>query len=277
MSNSIRVFMSMIVLYVGTIAVALCAAWKHIVTPGLGGGLGALELSMQSAFIFIAVFAVFTYVMVRFARVARYSLAFFLMVALIAGAQFVFAAITPMPYSLLAGVLIAFLAWRVPLVIIHNIAIIFGIGGISGIIGLSLTPLIASAFLALLSIYDIYSVYRSRHMVVMAGRMMQSGAVFGFLVPARIRTFFKKRSVAIQERNVMVLGSGDIGIPLILAVSALSQSVGAALMISGFSLVGVSVMHWLFSRQERTAPMAALPPIAVSAILGYALAISLGI
>jgi presenilin-like A22 family membrane protease len=51
----------------------------------------------------------------------------------------------------------------------------------------------------------------------------------------------------------------------------------AALFVAGGALVGVLIMQWLFLHQKRQAPMAALPPIAVCAILGYAIAIYLGI
>ncbi len=86
-----------------------------------------------------------------------------------------------------------------------------------------------------------------------------------------------RRDEALQTRAVMMLGSGDIGLPLVLATSAVSTSIGAAVMVAGASLIGISTMHWLFVHQERPAPMAALPPIAVSAILGYLLAILLGV
>jgi presenilin-like A22 family membrane protease len=139
-------------------------------------------------------------------------------------------------------------------------------------LGLSITPLVALVLLAGLSVYDIVSVYRTRHMVALANRMIASGSVFGFLVPARLSGFLMRRSDALNARSVMVLGSGDIGLPLVLATSALSQSIGAAILVAVFALVGVMLMHWLFVHQDRPRPMAALPPIAMAAILGYATA-----
>lgn len=86
-----------------------------------------------------------------------------------------------------------------------------------------------------------------------------------------------RRDEAIRSRAVMMLGSGDIGLPLVLATSAVSQSIAAAVIVAGASLIGITVMHWLFVHQERPAPMAALPPIAVSAVLGYLLAVLIGV
>lgn len=278
-SEKLRITFASLTLYTITIVVSLTAAWQHIVRPALAGGVGPLELTWQNAVLFALVFAVFTFVMVRFVRVAHVSLAFFLFVALVAGSQFILAAWVPSPYDLIGALAVAFVLWMVPRVVVHDIAIILGIGGIAAVLGLSITPLVACVLLAGLSLYDIVSVYRTRHMIALAKRMITSGSVFGFLVPARLSGFWMRRSDALnamptgrQARSVMVLGSGDIGLPLVLATSALSQSIGAAVLISIFALLGVMLMHWLFAHQHRPAPMAALPPIAVSAILGYALA-----
>jgi len=277
MNEKTRIFAHSLVLYIATAALAIAAAWAHVADPSIAGAVGPLELTIENGLIFLGVFILFTYLMVRFVRVAHVSLSFFLAVALIAGSQFIFSSWLPVPWDIAAAVGVAVLLWRVPRVWVHDIAIVLGIGGIAGVLGLSLTPLVACALLALLAVYDIVSVYRTRHMVTLANRMLDSGAVFGFLVPATFRGFLARRDDALQARSVMMLGSGDIGLPLVLATSAVSQSIGAAVLVAGFSLAGVSAMHWLFAHQRNPAPMAALPPIAVSAILGYTAAVILGI
>ncbi len=277
MNDKTRIFLFSIGMYVVTLALALTAAWQHVLHPALEGGIAPLELTAQNGFIFIGVFVVFTFLMVRFIRFAHVSLSFFLVIALIAGTRFILSAWIPLPYDILGAVALAVLYKFVPRVIVHDTAIILGISGLGALLGQSMTPIVAMILLAALSIYDIVSVYRTRHMVTLANHMLSSGAVFGFLVPANASKFFMRTGEALDTRSVMMLGSGDIGLPLVLATSAISQSVGAAVMVGAFSIVGVSIMHWLFAHQERPAPMAALPPIAVSAILGYALAIALGI
>ena len=264
-------------MYAMTAAIALTAAWQHVIRPQTAGLVQPLELTLGNGLIFLAVFVAFTVLMVRFVRAARVSLSFFLAIALIAGTQFILSAWLPSLWSIIGAVGVAGLLWRMPRVFMHDIAIMLGIGGIAGVLGLSMTPLVACALLAALSLYDVVSVYRTRHMVTLATRMMESGAVFGFLVPASVAGFLSRRDDALRAREVMMLGYGDIGLPLVLATSAVSQSIGAAVSVAVFSLVGVGVMHWLFSHQDRPAPMAALPPIAVAAILGYAIAIAVGI
>lgn len=277
MSDKVRIFAGSFTMYAITMAISLTAAWQHVIHPALTGGVGQLDLNVQTGIIFVAVFIVFTTVMVRFPGFARYLLSFFLFLTLIAGAQFILSAWIVWPYDILGAALVVIVLWAVPRVIVHDVAIILGIGGLAALLGLSITPLVACVMLSALSVYDILSVYRTRHMVVLAGRMLETGAVFGFLVPARLGGFFMRRDDALNARAVMMLGSGDIALPLVLATSAVSQSIGAAVMVAGASLIGVSVMHWLFAHQERPAPMAALPPIAACAILGYLLAILLGV
>lgn len=273
----IRIFLFTSVLYAATMAIGLIAAWRQAIAPAAVSLVAPLELTPLNIAVFVAVFAVFTLLMVRFVRTARLSLAGLLMIALIAGAQFVFGAWVSWPGNLALALLLVLLLRLAPFVLVHDLAIAVGIGGIAAVLGLSITPPVAAVLLCLLSVYDIWSVYRTKHMVTLAGRMMSSGAVFGFLVPARARDFLLRRDGALNARAVMMLGSGDIGLPLVLAASAVSQSIVAALMVAGCSMIGLLVMHWLFLRQEMPAPMAALPPIAVSAILGYVAAVLLGI
>jgi presenilin-like A22 family membrane protease len=272
-SDKLRIAFTSLTLYAATIAVALTAAWQHLASPVLVGGVGPLELTWQNGILFALVFAVFTFVMVKFVRVAHASLALFLFIALVVGSQFILAAWVPSPYDIIGALLVALVLWAVPRVLVHDIAIILGIGGIAAVLGLSITPLVACVLLAGLSVYDIVSVYRTRHMVALANRMISSGSVFGFLVPARLSGFLMRRDDALNARSVMVLGSGDIGLPLVLATSALSQSINGAILISVFALGGVMLMHYLFAHQDQPRPMAALPPIAAAAIIGYALSI----
>lgn len=277
MKPTLRIFYFCGILYAATSALALMATSYHIANPQELGLVRPVEITLENGLIFAAVFILFTFVMIRFVRTARISLSMLLSVALIAGAQFIFSMWLPTSMSIIGAVAVVALLRLLPLVIIHDIAILLGIAGIAGILGLSITPLVACGLLAALSVYDVISVYRTRHMVALAGRMVEAGAIFGFLIPATVTGFFARRDTAMQSRSVMMLGSGDIGLPLILATSAVSQSLSVAVVVVLFSLAGVLIMQRLFARQQESAPMAALPPIALSAILGYLTAILSGI
>jgi presenilin-like A22 family membrane protease len=274
--SKIKIAFNMLVLYGLTFTLGIAAAFQHVIRPATGT-VAPLEPTLGNILVFAAVFLIFTAVMVRYARVATVSLRLFLFLALAAGAQFVLAGWVSPWYSIGSALVLVALVRLVPIVLVHDTALVIGIAGVAGVMGLSINPLMACVLLAALSVYDIISVYRTRHMVALAGRMMASGAVFGFLVPARIKGFFMPTRAALDTKQVMMLGSGDIGLPLVLAASAVSTSIAASVMVAGFSLLGLVLMQWIFMHQEKPLPMAALPPIAMSAVLGYVLAILLGI
>lgn len=276
MSAKTSILLFTTLLYAATIALGIAAAGRLAVSPE-APELLQLELTLADAAIFLAVFVLFTFVILRFARIARPSLNIFLTLVMLIGARYVFAAWLPAPWDWAAALGVALLGRLWPRVLAHDLAIGLGIAGISGLLGLSLTPPAAVVLLAVLSMYDIYSVYRSRQMVALAGRMLESGAVFGFLVPAKPHIFFRKVSEALDARSVMMLGSGDIGLPLVLAASAVTQSYGAAAAIGIGALLGMLLMQWLWMRQAKPLPMAALPPIAAFSILGYLVAVLLGL
>jgi presenilin-like A22 family membrane protease len=276
MSPRARILFFTTILYAVTLALGVAAASRLALAPG-GPALPHLELNVSDAAIFLAVFALFTFVLVKFARFSRWALGVFLIAALVMGARYVLAAWVPEPYSLFGAAAVILSMRFVHRVIMHDVAIVLGIAGVSTLLGLSITPLIAVVLLSLLSLYDIYSVYRSKHMVALAGRMLESGTVFGILVPARPVVFFHDVRRALSERSVMMLGSGDIGLPIVLAASSVTSSLGAAVVSSVGAVLGMVLMQALWMRQERPAPMAALPPIAAGAILGYLIATLSGI
>lgn len=273
----LRIILITAILYAITLALGLTTAWQHIVQPNVDTLVSPLAFSWADIVVFIFAMATFTFVMVRSARVAKVSLSFLMMAALLGGTQFIFSSWFGWPASGLAALAVVATMMLVPIVAVHDAAIILGIAGIAAVLGLSLTPITSVVLLAVLSIYDIISVYRTKHMVQLAGRMIQSGAVLGFLVPARLGVFLHHRRRALGERSVLLLGSGDIGLPIVLMVSTVSQSIPAALFVAGGALLGVLLMQIIFMHQRHPAPMAALPPIALMSTLGYIVAILLNV
>lgn len=195
----------------------------------------------------------------------------FLILVIISGSQIVFSSFIASPQYLFLsfGLLIAYLFYRN--VLIHNIAIIVGIAGISAIVGLSITPKFGVFLLVLLSFYDIIAVYKTKHMIKMAKSMIQSGAIFGFVVPSKFEGFISTREDARAKigSDFMILGSGDIGLPLIMICSLVRISMDTAILTAVFSLIGLLFTHLIFVNQKERKPMAALPPIATMTIIGY--------
>lgn len=279
MRPNASLFLKELLLYASTVAIGIFAAWRHVMraTPS---PLPPLDVTPGNILLMVAVFIIFLLIILRLRRVGRWVLHLTLAGAMFMGTRFVAAAFVQPPLDIVAGTISALGALAairgIPMVLPHDLAIMFGIAGISALLGASLTPTVAAVLLAVLSLYDIYAVFRSRHMVAMADRMIESGAVFGFLIPMHWRDLFLTGHQAMKGERVMLLGSGDVGLPLVLAASAVSTSLGAALGAGLGSLLGLGVMHWLFISGKGRA-MAALPPVAAGAIIGYLVATLLGV
>ncbi len=213
----------------------------------------------------------------RVPRFARWLFWTFLSLLIVSGTQIVALPFVPSPWDMgfAVGLFILFLTLKN--VLIHNIAIIFAIAGVGAFIGLEITPSMAILAFVFLSFYDIIAVYKTRHMVHMAEGMIRSGAIFGFIIPATFKLFFASREEA-QARvgdDFMILGSGDIGLPVIFVSSLVRQSLIEAIIVAIAAMVGLLLTHLLFMSQTKRQPMAALPPIATMTILGYVLSLLL--
>jgi len=189
----------------------------------------------------------------------------------IGGSQIVFGSLISFPFDVIASLLLVVLYLFYRNILVHNLAIIIGIAGLSTVIGLIITPNLGVIMLVLLSFYDIIAVYQTKHMIHMARSMIQSGAIFGFVIPSQFRGFISSKDEARARlgRDFMILGSGDIGLPLIMVCSLVSISLTSAVITAVFSLVGLLFTHLIFINQKERKPMAALPPIATMTIIGY--------
>ena len=235
---------------------------KNIVEP---------SFSWSSVIIFIIFAAIFSTVVVRFKSLGAVFFKFLLTLVVFSGSQLVFGSIVSSPWdiTLALGSVSIFLFIRN--VLVHNIGMILGIAGVSSMLGITVSPLTAVALLGILSFYDILAVYWTKHMVYLAKGMMESGAIFGFIIPFNLRDIFYHSYEAKHKigEKFMILGSGDIGLPLVLASSVAFVSISQALIICLFALAGLFLTHLIFINQSGRRPMAALPPIATLTIIGY--------
>lgn len=227
----------------------------------------------------MAVFVLFFIFAFRYKRAGRFFFRSFLLIIIFGGTQFIagafdFARQSDYALDLIFAGLVLILFLSVRNVFMHNAGVVLGIAGIGALTGLSVSPNTAVIFLVILSFYDILAVYKTKHMVQMAKSMLESGAVFGFLVPLTFQGFFsgKKEAYARAGEQFMILGSGDTAVPLILASSLAKTSLTQAVIVGLFSCMGLFLTHLIFINQAKRTPMAALPPIATMAIIGYLIA-----
>ncbi len=269
-------FLKEALLFGSTLALGIFVSSRYV------AGLVPVQMLQTSALRFsdvVSFFAILAIVWVlsRIPRVSFWMFWAFLSLLILSGTQIVALPFVVFPWNLLVAVVLLILFLAVKNVLFHDIAIICAIAGVGAVIGLEITPMIGVIAFVALSFYDIIAVYKTRHMVHMAEGMIKSGAIFGFIIPATFGLFFAHRREA-QARvgdKFMILGSGDIGLPVIFASSLVRQSIPEAIIVAIAALVGLLVTHILFVSQTKRQPMAALPPIATLTILGYVLSLLL--
>ena len=261
------------VLFGLTLALGLYAAYRYSLDLADIVQEGMVKFTFTDLVVLIILFIAIFFV-ARHKRVARFSFRFFLILVVFSGTQVVLGTILPSPWDLLFAVLFT-LVFSIGInVLVHDLGIILGIAGIAAVFGLSISVEFGLILLVALSLYDIVAVYVTKHMVTMARNMLEGGAVFGFLIPFEFKGFLygKDEARAGIGENFMILGSGDIGLPLIFAVSLVKVSLASAIITAAFSLLGLFLTHILFLNQEKRRTMAALPPIATMTIIGYLIA-----
>lgn len=266
----LSLFVKEVILFGITLALGLYAAYHYSLDFIDIVQEGAARFTLTDLVVLLILFSAIFFIS-RHKRIARFSFKFFLILIVFSGTQVILGTILPSPWDLAVSILFALIFSMGVNVLVHNLGIVLGVGGIAAVFGLSISIKFGLVMLVALSLYDIVAVYVTKHMVTMAKSMIESGAVFGFLIPFQFRGFLHSRNeaqVGIGE-NFMILGSGDIGLPVIFAVSLIRTSLASAIIAAAFSLLGLFLTHILFLNQGKRRAMAALPPIATMTIIGY--------
>ncbi|MFA6907902.1 MAG: presenilin family intramembrane aspartyl protease [Candidatus Micrarchaeia archaeon] len=158
-----------------------------------------------------------------------------------------------------------------------NAAAIISSAGVGAIFGFSLGFLPAVIFTILLSIYDYIAVFKTRHMVEMARELSTrqlSFAVTAKDVPERKQN--EKIEVYVERANRegdrLDLGTGDLSVPAMVAVSA--YTLGPNGLVYSFAVATGSTIALYallkFVSKERVF-LPALPPICLGGMLGLLL------
>lgn len=230
----------------------------------------ALDFTRNDLIVFGLFLILFIFIARRFSHRASGFYKFIFAVAIIFGSQAVLSLFFGVFWGFISAILLALLVFKSKIVLIHNLSVILAIAGIGAVFGLSITPLFAVFLLIFLSFYDIIAVYKTGHMVRMAKEMIKSRAIFGIVLPQKRKGWFESLENVWPGGEFMILGSGDIAMPLILVASIIpSSGLLDALIVMLASFVGLFLTFYLFISQKKRKPMAALPPIAVASIVGY--------
>ncbi len=184
--------------------------------------------------------------------------------------------------STLAGLGVAVLAvafaillyYNNPRVLAFDLILAIGLAGISASIGFGFRPVAVLVVLVCLSLYDIAAVYLTGHMVRIGKALLRRKAFFAMILPESPSGLLARISALGPDKGFSFLGTGDMVLPALL-VSSVTVTAGIlpALVVAVGAAVGLAVTHAIFISQKVRKPMAALPPIAAGAMLGYAFSV----
>ncbi len=167
--------------------------------------------------------------------------------------------------ALVAAVFIVGL-FLLPLVWMHDLIVLFAGAGIGAIFGLQFHWTFAAILLVILSLYDIIAVFVTRHMVTLAHELIKRSCTFALIIPEHIAQFRASLMAVGPGSGFLILGGGDIVLPMFLTASAYAARPLAGWSAIGGMCIGVFLNHlWLtWSR----VPLPALPLISLGGILG---------
>jgi presenilin-like A22 family membrane protease len=142
------------------------------------------------------------------------------------------------------------------------------------ILGISLAAPLVAILLLLLAVYDAVSVYKTKHMLVLAEAILNSGLPLVLIVPRRGYRNGEKVKIVKEgsqgERRAFYIGLGDLVLPGTLSVSIYStlgfEGVPVLFAVWLGTLVGFVVLSAFVSRGK---PQAGLPFLCCGAVLGY--------
>ena len=236
---------------------------------------GEFEAAPISWWQFLLAFGIGTAVILGLIRIMHGGLflRIFFLLALFSGTLITLNVFLNNALSIILSLLLVAAYGFYPYVWFHNLVLILTLPGVAAVLGASLTPYVAVILLIFMSVYDYIAVYKTKHMVKMAKAMIAGRAIFAMIYPEHWHGFKMRVNEAHPGEGFMMLGTGDFVFPIIMATSAYAVSELAAWMVLATSLLGLLLMHLIFSLQKVRRPMPALPPLAAFAILGFLVAI----
>jgi len=180
------------------------------------------------------------------------------------------------PFGVAAALLIIAARYLKPTVIVQNIALIIALAGVSAQLAMFFNTTTLVMVLIVASVYDYIAVFKTKHMVTMFTGMMEKGVTLAMVIPDKGKftdkvdaTLMRKKGET-ETRHVLI-GSGDIAFPSILAVSVFAEySLMSAVAVMLGSMVGLWFDSAWVERNKK--PMPALPAITFFSLLALGLA-----
>ena len=152
---------------------------------------------------------------------------------------------------------------------LHNILLLIALAAAASVFGYLVSPLIFMIFMIIVSVYDVLAV-RLGFMVWMADKLSDSSSLPAFIFPKKVKEvgldikevqFSELKKEASEKREHTILGGGDIGFPLMLAVSVYFEyGLDGAILVGACALIGIMGAFLVQQYWLKGKPMPALPP-----------------
>jgi presenilin-like A22 family membrane protease len=176
-----------------------------------------------------------------------------------------------------AGILLAW--WFTPFIWLHNSMLLLTLVSLGAVFGTMVSPWTVLVVMLVIAIYDYLSV-RLGYMQWMAKKLSLSDTLPAFFIPSaisdwktsikgsRVKEIFEPK----EEKEFSILGGGDIFFPLWLAASVwFAAGINAALVMGGFTLLGLAAVYVIHFYFQKGRPTPALPALFVACLLGLVL------
>jgi len=260
---------------------------EYAITAGVSSSVGS----------FVIAFLIATTILIVLLKVFKRAMMFKIMLALLIflGSEMVLSTLLIKLFAtapiLLLGIslveiiaistalILAVIRFVYPTVFVQNFTMTLAIAGIGASLGLILPLGAVVLILILLSVYDYVAVYKTKHMVKMFKNLLSRNVPLSLVIPGKLKHFNTKVDDAMPgsdskgERKFMMLGTGDIAFPIILAVSAARHSLFAGVSVLFGAFFGITLVYSFLLRSKGGA-IPALPPIALCTLLTLIISLS---
>ena len=183
----------------------------------------------------------------------------------------------PLPLAVTMAVVIGAFWFLIPLVWLHDLALILALTSLGAVFGRFITPWTVMILISLLAVYDFLAV-RFGFMTWMADKMAKIDALPAVIIPKDYSGWnlnLKQDGVTdlletkSADRKYSILGGGDIAFPCILTASVyFAQGMTPAVVMAVFGLLGLASAYAIQAIFLKGKPIPALPPIAVFTLVG---------
>ena len=183
----------------------------------------------------------------------------------------------PYPLAVMIGVAVGAAWFFMPVVWLHNVALVVALVSLAAVFGRFITPWTAMLVVLALAIYDFIAV-RFGFMLWMADKLARSDTLPAIIIPRAAKEWgLNLRHNGVTdllepkpyERQYSILGGGDIAFPCLLAASVyFAQGLNPALVIAAFGFLGLAGAYIIQAVFVKGKAVPALPPIAALTVIG---------